>query len=248
MDNRKIVYGNAAVGSYTVEAHRHTEVFKSGNRVIASVNDVNYPTHEIDISLLPAASEVYHISPDPKDYVIIPVPILSVDIPNRNMQAFPLVEVSSFDSSQGKIVFQTFQNKGLYVEHAHDDPTASRGIIVDAAMQYVPKYDLWKICILTMWDRTKDKALVQEILRNKKNAFSMGALVTVFSCSICGKHYDDKKPCEHLQKHKIGSTFGDDKRLSFMKCLGSCFFETSYVGTPADPTAVSEDRIVGEGF
>jgi len=242
------VYGSMARANYTLEAHKHTEKLTRSHYRVAVAN---YPAVELDLSMLAAASEVYQISPDPKDYIIVPIPIVTVGIPNRNLQAFPFEEVSMFDHTSGMLVYQTFLNKPLFVNHAHDNVPESRGMHVDSSLEYIAKYGVWKINVITMWDRSKDPGLVRRIQENKESAFSMGSLCSAFLCSVCGKFVSpdakqEHKNCDHQKKSTVGTLWGSEKRLAYSCITGSNFFETSYIPIedgqfPADPTAMTPD-------
>jgi hypothetical protein len=237
------VKGSVVVPSYEYETFRNIETVRAGGKTKTLVQATNYPSLTLDLDFLPAASEPYQISSDPKDYVLVSLPIVTVGVPNRNMQGFALAEVSYFDPAYGCLVYQTFNRKPTYVNHDNLDPRKARGVIVDSAMEYIPKYDLWKIHIITLWDRTKDEKLVQSILESDRSGYSMGASVAAFIDSICGKIDNmDASSCMHA-KNK-GEVFGKENRLSYSLCTGTVFFETSKVDDPADPTAWSSDVMV----
>jgi hypothetical protein len=142
------------------------------------------------------------------------------------------------------MVYETFKRKCCFSNHNNTDPTQAKGVHVDASMQYLPKYDIWKIMVLTMWDRTKDEQLVKDILSKKRTGYSMGATVNNFICSVCGKIDNlDAHSCEHMRPP--GGIWGDEKRLAMQLCTGVCYFETSSLDNePADPTAFSDDIFV----
>jgi len=211
----------------------------------------------IDISWLPAAAETYKISADPGDYVLVDVPIVTVAVPNRNMQEFPFEEVSYFDPMYGKQIYKTFIGKPTHVDHINQDPLKAKGVHFDASMEYIPAYGLYKIRVLTGWDRTKDPYLVDQILSGKRPGFSMGALVQAFVCSICSATDTNVAPCRHMDQ-RLGVSKGmlwdinrdcrvqpgevhgaaeDSVRLIYQSCVGVNYIETSNVGDPADPTA-----------
>jgi hypothetical protein len=235
-----VVKGNVVRSDYQYETFNNLDTLKSGGKTKTLVQASNFPSLMLDLDFLPAASEPYQISPNPKDYILVSLPIVTVGVPNRNLQAFTMEEVSYFDPVYGSLVYQTFNRKPCYVNHDNMDPKKARGVIVDSAMEYVPKYDLWKIHIITLWDRTKDEKLVQSILDSERSGYSMGASVLAFVCSICGKVDNmDAHSCTHM-KNK-GEVFGKDDRLGYQACSGTCFFENSKVDDPADPTAFSSD-------
>jgi len=212
-----------------VEAFRGKGHFNKSHVITAGTGNFK---NRIDISWIKAASDQYKISSDVSDYVLNDIPIVTVDIPNRNLQGFPFEEISSFNPMVGRLVFQTFIGKPLFVEHDNQDWTKSRGIIVDASMKFVPSYKIWKINILAGWDRTKDRQLVKGILKGTNKYYSMGAMVKTFIDSIDGTVVtpDDRR--------------GDvvNGKLRWHICTGAEFFETSNVGDPADPTAGSSQE------
>ena len=235
-----VIKGSVVQAKYEIETYKNLEVLKSGNKKKYLVNAANYPQMELDLDFLPAAAESYHISADPRDYILVPLPIVTVDVPNRNLQGFPLEEVTHFDPVYGQMVYQTFQHKPTHVDHVNDDPTQAKGVHVDVGMRTVAKYDTWKIHVCTIWDRTKDQKLVQDIIDRKRTGYSMGATVIAFHCSICGKIDNlDASSCQHMKN--IGGIYGEKRRLAYQVCTGVCYFETSSVADPADPTAWSED-------
>jgi len=240
-DHGHYVKGSVVKAQYQYETHKNVEILKSGNRKKAIIHAANYPKLEIDLDFLPAASESYHISSQPSDYIVVSLPIVTCDIPNRNLQCFPIEEVSHFDPLYGQMVYETFKKKPCHIDHINEDPTKAKGVHVDAGMQYIPKYDIWKINVLTIWDRSKDPKLVKDILDKKRTGYSMGATVSNFICSICGKIDNmDEHSCQHMRPP--GGTWGDEKRLAMQLCTGVCYFETSNLGNePADPSAYSED-------
>jgi len=243
-DAKHFVKGSIVRPQFQVEAYKNTEVLKHNGKTKTIVHATNYPKLEMDLDFLPAAAESYHISPNPSDYILVSLPIVTCCVPNRNLQCFPLEEVTHFDPMYGMLVYETFKRKCCFTNHNNTDPTQAKGIHADASMQYIPKYDIWKICVLTMWDRSKDEQLVNDIISRKRNGYSMGATVNNFLCSVCGKIDNmDAHSCEHAQN--LGSVWGDKKRLAMQLCTGVCYFETSNLDNdPADPTAYSDDVYV----
>lgn len=244
--DQQVVHGATASSEWAIEAHKNMETLKSGRKKKTYLTTA-YTQKELDLDFLPAAAESYHLSPNPEDYIIVSLPIVTCDVPNRNVQAFSLQESSYFDPKHGRMVYETFKHKPTHRDHINEDPTQALGVHIDSSLQYIPEYDLWKISVLTMWDRTKEKAyggdnVVQDIIDGKKKGYSMGAFVDSFACSICSKLDVNVDPCEHFKQNQHGgSVFGDVRRLAFQQCLGVTFFETSSVADPADSTAWSSD-------
>jgi len=224
------VRGGVARSEHVIEAFRHRN---DGNTMVLAGESLLHSN--IDVSWLAAASDTYNISSDPRDYVLVDIPIVTVDIPNRNMQAFPYEEVSYFDPLYGKFVYNTFHAKPTHIDHENKDPLKAKGVIFDAALQYVPNYDVWKIRILGGWDRTKDPWLVDQILRKKRTGYSMGALVENFVCSCCGAVDTNVQKCPCMRRGKGAIT--SENRLVFQACCGVNFIENSSVEDPADITA-----------
>jgi intein/homing endonuclease len=178
-----MVFGAVTTSNHVIEAFRHRHDRRTNNLVLAGESLLR---SDIDVSWLPAASETYSISADPRDYVLADIPIVTVDIPNRNLQAFPYEEVSYFDPLQGRMVYQTFEGRPTHIDHDNKDPLKAKGVMFDSALQYVPAYNVWKIRILAGWDRTKDPMLVRQILSKKRTGYSMGALVENFVPLVAG--------------------------------------------------------------
>lgn len=187
----------------------------------------------IDYSWLRGASETYQVSSEIEDYLITEVPIVTVDIPNRNLHCFPYEEVTYFDPRFGNFVYQTFKGKGVYADHNNKNHLEAKGVILDASLRKVPGWNIWKIYALLGYDRTKDEVLARKIERGQRRAYSMGAWVSYFVNSITGQIENGTKSLQYPR----GSVF--DGKLSYSLCSGSEFFEISSVEGPADVSAES---------
>lgn len=239
---QQIVTGTTVTADKFYETHNNIEVLKSGKQSKTFLTTASF-NQELDLSMLPMAAESYHLSPNVEDYLVIPIPIVTVSYPNRNLEAFPLEEVTYFDPRHGMPVYKTFNMKPVFKDHLNMDPTKALGLHVDSTMVYVPKFDVWKIVVLTMWDRTKDVQRISDIMSKKITGYSMGAFVDSFTCSICGAMDVNIKPCEH-HVGGAGRTYGPTNRMAYKVLLGAAFFETSSVASPADDSAFSEDVYV----
>lgn len=191
----------------------------------------------LDVSWLKAASETYKISSDYRDYIICEVPIITADVPNRNMDAFSTKELTYFSPLYGQLSYQTLTHKPTHVAHDNRDPTKAKGAIFDASFRKVGK--VYHVHVALGFDRTKDPSLAEEIIDSDVNGFSMGSLVSYTTCSICNFKSNGRVYCdEHIgfRGAKKGQIF--DNRLSYESCWLVNFVETSRVNSPADVNAV----------
>jgi len=216
-----LITGNVANAIDMFETFRES---KRSNLIVAS-NALSKRT--VDVSWLKAAAPVYKISDDIRDYIVPIVPIVTSDIPNRNLQAFNFTELSKFDWLKGQMVYQSFIGKMTSADHINNNPVYAKGVIFDASLHYIPKYNIWKVILLCGYDRTKDPDLVKDILNKKRIGYSMGALVNLFKCSICGKDQE----CKCLKGNIVKG------KLVYQQCCDVNFIECSSVEDPADVTA-----------
>lgn len=178
--------------------------------------------------MLPFVSEAYDISQDIKDYVMVPVVIMPSDLPNRNMQAFPLRELTKFNHDIGKLGYQSWQWQPTHVSHQNHNPMAAKGVVFDSVLKKMPGYhgNLHKVVCLLGFDRRKDSILANDILNRVKTAYSMGALSKRWTCSICGKERHEN--CGHV---KASPTIYDGV-LAYWQIRDFKGFEVSNVGGP----------------
>jgi len=220
-----------------------TEQDMTGNLRLADAQGFKVPyDRPVDLSRLKIAAETYNISPDYRDYIASEVPIVTADVPNRNMDAFSFSELTFYNPLYGCCSYQTFVGKGVHLQHDNQDPKKAKGIILDAAMRKVGHN--WHVMILLACDRTKDRQLVEEIVRNPITGWSMGALVSYTTCSVCGFRSNGKVFCEpHIGRNgsKKGRIF--DCRIAYEQCHLVNFIETSKVKNPADINAYSEEKL-----
>lgn len=210
---------------------------ETGKMRAASDNFLN-KMRNIDISWLPMAAQQYQISADIRDYIINEIPIVTVGVPNRNLDAFPFEEVSSFNPEIGRLVYQTFIGKPTHMDHDNRDPRKAKGVHFDAQLQKLAD-GRYKIVVLAGWDRTKDPQLANDILSRVRTGFSMGALVGYTMCSYpgCGATSPNGKiACRH-QEFGRGKGRVVDGSLIYEVCYACNYIETSSVADPADHTA-----------
>lgn len=235
------IIGNVVTTTDYFEAFNSVHRDAYSNKLVLASHG-NFQERLLDVDWLKGASETYNISADINDYVIVPVPLVTADFPNRNLQAFPFEEISFFDPLLGCFVYKSFIGKPTHIDHQNTDPLKAKGVNFDTLLVPVPKYNTWKIVVLSGFDRTKDAALANDILKKKRNSYSMGALVNYYVCSVCSAI--DEGPqgtqCIHMKRGK-GSVWSPDNRLSYQMCVGVNFIENSSVEEPADVTASSDN-------
>lgn len=190
----------------------------------------------VNVDWLPLAAEQYLISPRVADYVICDVPIVHVAIPNRNLDEFPYEEMSRFNPTTGRPVYQSFIGKPTFRDHANKDVKLSKGIILDASMVKEAGSDRYVIRILAAFDRTKDRALAEQILSGKRPGHSMGAMVSYTSCSIPRCEATSQTGQIRCSHHDGGAGKGRviGGQLVFERCYGVDFIENSSVDDAAD--------------
>lgn len=193
----------------------------------------------IDVSWLPFCAEKYVISGNLSDYVMTEIPIVTAGVPNRNLDAFPFKALTEFNPNVGRIAYATFIGKPTHMDHDNRDPRKAKGVIFDARM--VQGSDgQYKVHILAGWDRTKDRNLVDAIVRKERTGHSMGCIVGHTMCSIpnCGMISPDGRiMCAHLEGGiGKGRKFQINGRLhlAYELCMDLNYIESSSVGDPAD--------------
>lgn len=186
--------------------------------------------------VLKAVAKVYNISENINDY-IFPVPrAVTADVPNNNGDNFKHDELTRFSDNHRCLVFQTFRNDPLHVEHAADNPKTARGYIPDVHYMTGNDHDKHVLTVVAM-DTRKDPPLAEGLLSGEIDSFSMGCICEAVRCSYskCGHTaYSDSDLCEHLRFYKMGHLHNE---LIYEDCLGVEFQELSVVGNPADPKA-----------
>ncbi len=72
---------------------------------------------------LPFFAEEYNISPDIKDYVLVPVSIFLSGLPNKKGHAFTVEELTSADPMLGCLKFESWKRKPCFLNHVNKDHT-----------------------------------------------------------------------------------------------------------------------------
>jgi hypothetical protein len=190
---------------------------------------------------LPFCAPKYKISPDIKDYVIIPVIAIPSDLPNRNRIAFPLKELLAFNPELGMQAYRTWVGKPTFSEHKNDVIEEAYGVIADTSMVKLNGWAggrIWKLLMLAAFDRSKYVERVSAIAQGDVNSYSMGAWVSGYQCSVCNAEVGK---CMHVDmKDTRASLTSVNDRLAFKNCSGILGFELSVVDNPAWVTAISD--------
>jgi hypothetical protein len=197
---------------------------------------------------LPFAAKKYNVSADANDYLITPVPIMPSDLANRNGVGFPLKELIEFNTEYGMQAYKTWKGKGTFVEHANEEPLASKGMIVDSFLRPIQGSGgkVWMVVNLLAFDRTKDPDLCRSILKGDMNSYSMGAWVETYTCSYCNAEIGQ---CAHLHPQEPLDFYMLGDTLVYRKVKKPVGFETSAVATPAYQVAISDVLLsTGDSF
>lgn len=184
---------------------------------------------------LPSAAEKYNISPDIRDYILVPVPALITDIPNTNGDSLSVRELLDFKPRFGMPMYKTFKGKPTHKEHDNKDYTKAKGIIFDSYVKMLPGFHgkHAKLMMLLGYDRSRDSKLCNEILTDKVNTHSVGFYYTSYTCSFCGHvtTQDTLHFCQHTRLGKRPYSLQD--MLVYRRCHDATGFECSHVDNPA---------------
>lgn len=163
-------------------------------------------THLDVVDWLPFCAEKYNISANLSDYVIVPVPIVPSDIPNRNLVAFPFKTLSDFDPHLKMMQYRSWKAAPTHIEHINKDYTIAKGVVFDVSLQRMRNSldEVWKVVALCGFDRTKDKLLANAILTGERDEYSMGAYTGGYTCSCCNaaSGRPGEMGCNHLEPNR----------------------------------------------
>lgn len=192
-------------------------------------------------NLLAGASEFYLISPDIRDYIVIPTVSMISDIPNTNGDSLSKKELLRFNPKRGCLTYETWKGMPTHIEHDNKDCTKARGIILDSYLTKLNgfKGDLVKSVKLLAFDRTKDPVLCDRLLRRELNTFSLGFMFTAYECSICGHVSYGQTFCGHTRPKQRTYRMADG-RLCYRRCMYANGFEESVVNDPAYVSNMSD--------
>lgn len=243
-EHKHTVYADCDAGALPLDVHAWTKnSLDKQTRVSLANADVNDMIRDVLLDApkwLPIAAEALNISANIKDYVLIPVPIMPADLPNRNGVAFPFSELTAWNTEAGMVAYKTWVGKPTFVEHNNKNPAEAKGIIFDSVMRKVNgvQGELWKVVNLLGFDRNRDAILANAILTRQLTTYSMGAYVNDYTCSICKSSVERR--CDHVQVGTPNWRMFDSptgKQLAFLNSKGVMGFETSSVKIPAYTSA-----------
>lgn len=243
---------------------------KSFNKKLASKYlESNLGSIEFE-GILDKVADTYKISRNTDDYILVPCRALTANIPNENLDAFPLTALKEFNPNVGCRRYQTFNLKPHYVNHNSSNYSVSRGVVLDASLNgenlasdqvrravyestgIVPEYDVFTELLIAV-DTTKDRALSDGYKSGSVRKFSMGCSCEHVQCSIpeCGKiATNDYNMCNHVRsKHARVPIKCQDGlyRVAFEWVLDPVFEEISAVHQPADITAEVQEGLLDFG-
>lgn len=215
-------------GKFTKLASQSDEISQQEQDVVKKTLNI------LSKDVLKAVAKVYNISDNIDDY-IFPVPrAVTADVPNNNGDCFQHIELTRFSPNHRCMVYETFKNDPLHVEHAADNPKTARGYLPDAHYVTDTPDDKHVLTVVAM-DTNKDAPLAEGLLSGDIDSFSMGCICESVRCSICGKvAHSDRDLCDDLRWYKMSKING---KLCYEDCLGVEYQELSVVGNPADPKA-----------
>jgi hypothetical protein len=240
------VYADAESVLPIIDIHKESKksgsIVHAGNKMVVQIANSEMAPIPLDFEqVLPFFAPQYHISPDPKDYVMIPVIVVPSDLPNRNRVAFPLKQLLAPNTDTGQLAYESWRRKPTFREHKNDDLTQSHGMIADTSMQRLTGWaggKVWKLMMLATFDRSKYTEYVAQIVSGEINAYSMGAWVNGYECSVCSEVVGQ---CSHVPMQDNRATLTEEAgTLAFKNCIGITGFELSSVGDPAWVSAISD--------
>ncbi len=240
-DGEKFINEPCIIEGRTLEEHRSGENIRIAGAELTATG--NCACGFLDISWLPFVAPKYHISSNIQDYVLVDVPIVVADYPNRNMDSFSFKELTAWRTPIGRVAYQTFIGKPVHQDHDNMDDTKAKGVILDATL--VKFRGVWHTKILKAFDRSKDRRLAGLVQQANRIGHSMGALVERTECSLpwCKFHSDGRITCDHI-RNGAGKSEVIRNHLVYEDMKDFYFVESSSVEDPAYVVALS-DKIWG---
>lgn len=246
--HKMAVYADCESYGHAIDVHKEFKaknLSRSKGHIVTANNQtvLNQLTPVIDWeSWLPSAAAAYNISPDPRDYVLLPTIICPADIPNRNGVAFPLTELTKWNLDSHQPVYKSWRGCPTFSEHDNQDNSKARGVVIDAILRKATSFqgEVYKVFGLAAFDRSKYPEVARRLLNRETTTVSMGAYVDSYACGLCGQAAGK---CNHINMRNAYD-FGIDPKtggLIYRICKGITPFELSEVAVPA--WAVSESPL-----
>lgn len=135
------------------------------------------------------------------------------------------------------------KNADVFVEHVQVKEL-SKGTVFDVVASRQGPLNIVGVNLLIGTEKKHDK-LIKEIDNGTYNAVSMGCSVDHVLCTVCGTASYDDYNCQHLlyqQGAVIPSIDGKVRKCAEL-CIGSDFYDCSWVKQPADHLALVQERI-----
>ena len=226
------------LGVYQFSNHFMKCATGNNKRNITAEAYVKQAINFINKDVIKAVSKLYNISPNIEDYVF-PVPrAVGADYPNSNGDCFTHSELTRYSNKHRCLVYQTFKNVPIHIEHKANNKKEARGFIPDAEYIQTDPKDKYVLTICAV-DSKKDPALAEGLVSGDIRFFSMGCVCEAVECSICGNRFtNDRDLCQHLRPGRKMSYIGG--KQAYEKCLGVSFQELSVVGDPAYNKAATQ--------
>lgn len=175
---------------------------------------------------------------DPKHFLYYRARAITADTANENGDRFDKVELQR--------AYPSFIGKGVFYNHANEDPNNAFGLILDANF-IAPSNNNAYIEILAAIDKALIDMKVPGLLRRISNGMTSGTSMSCFAtsakCGICGNHaYNLNELCAHMNPKSdnyvkgrlVNAATGE---YAFEYNYGITFTEDSVVDNPADNTA-----------
>ena len=112
-------------------------------------------TQRLHFDWLKPQAQVYCVSPDLSDYIIIPVATVVSSLPNINGDAIAAADMLEYNPMFMMPAYRTLVGKGTYHEHKDNlVPQKASGLILDAYVRRLPRFrDRLLLIELLAWDR-----------------------------------------------------------------------------------------------
>jgi len=240
----------------------------SWKKVASSTVESHYMNTDNSINLeerLDAVADVYKISRDPADYLLVPARANSIGRFNANLDGWTFDEVVEFRPELGSRTYQTYNNKPHFVEHNANRYEVARGVLLDShlnldnpasdevkeacirATGVAPEVDGFIEVIIAV-DKSKDPMLAEAYKTGALDTFSMGADVSDTVCNVCGNVAKSTfEFCSHINNKyskKVYTMDDGTQRVAGELCRGTIFQELSAVADPADKSAIIQDGLL----